>query len=136
MWEKSLAAYHTIAAELGTRLIPVGDAFWRVGADSRWSYVKDTKFDFAKPSAPNLPDQTNSLHVGYYWKGAKLELDPRHANEAGCYLGGLVWYGFLFGESPQKVTFTPPQVLAPFAARLRQAAAQALQMPLQTTAGA
>lgn len=129
MYEKLLVAYHTVAAELGARLIPTGDAFWRVASDSQWGYKKDLKFDFANPVAPNLPDQTNSLNEGYRWDGGKLVLDPRHANEAGKYLGGLVWYGVLFGESPEKVTSAPPSIPAPFAAHLRQVAALTLGLP-------
>ncbi|MDQ3815207.1 MAG: DUF4886 domain-containing protein [Armatimonadota bacterium] len=126
MWEKTLVAYHTIAAELGVRLIPVGDAFWRVRSDPQWAYKKDPKFDFEKPVQPNLPDQTNSLHRGYLWEDGKFILDANHASDAGCYLAGLVWYGFLFDESPEKLTFAPPSVPTPFAAHLRQVAAQTL----------
>ncbi len=128
MWEKSRAAYHTIAAELGLRLIPVGDAFWKVSSDPQWEYKKDPNFDIKKPVHPNLPDQTNSLHAGYSWKDEKnFTFDANHANDAGCYLGALVWYGFLFGESPEKLTFAPPKVPAAFAAHLRQVAWQTLQ---------
>jgi len=128
MWEKSRAAYHTIAAELGARLIPTGDAFWSVTSDPQWEYKKDPKFDFAKPVYPALPDQTHSLHAGYGWKEkTTLTFDANHANDAGCYLGALVWYGFLFNESPEKLTFAPPKVPAAFAAHLRQVAWRTVQ---------
>src|SRR5690606_22556005 len=129
MWENSRGAYHTIAKELGIRIIPNGDAFWTVSSDPQWGYKKDPNFDFANPVAPALPDQTNSLHTGYRWSKEKFAFDANHANEAGCYLGGLVWYGFLFGESPEKLTFVPPGVPADFAAHLRKVAAQTLQQP-------
>ncbi|HEX8234829.1 MAG TPA: DUF4886 domain-containing protein [Abditibacteriaceae bacterium] len=129
MWESSRAAYHTISNELGLRLIPVGDAFWKVSNDLQWGYQRDTAFDLQKAVAPALPNQTNSLHVGYWWskEGDKLSFDANHANEAGCYLGALVWYGSLFGESPEKLTFVPPRVPQNFAAFLRQIAAQTVQ---------
>jgi hypothetical protein len=38
-----------------------------------------------------------------------------------------VWYGFLFEESPEKLTYAPPSVAPEFAARLRRVAAQILQ---------
>jgi len=136
MYEKSRAAYHTLAKDLGLRIIPVGDAFRKVTTDPQREYKKDAKFDWANPSAsyPTLPDQTNSLNVGYSWKKADtpegkptLNFDANHANDAGCYLGGLVWYGFFFGGSPEKVTYAPPKVSAEFAAQLRKVAAQTLQ---------
>jgi hypothetical protein len=135
MFEKLLMAYHTVAAELGVRLIPVGEAFWRVNSDPQWGYKKDANFDFAKPVFPNLPDQTHSLNVGYRWEGqTKLGFDSHHANEAGKYLGGLVWYGVLFNESPEKITFVPAGVPANFAAHLREVAARVvLAAPLSTT---
>lgn len=52
----------------------------------------------------------------------KLAFDSHHANDAGCYLGSLVWYGFLFNESPTQLQFTPESVPANFAAQLRKGA--------------
>ncbi len=132
MWEESRKAYHQTAKELGLRIIPTGDAFWKVSSDPQWGYKKDAAYDFTKPVFPNIPNQTNSLHTGYSWRKDKdgvdsLAFDPNHANEAGCYLGGLVWYGFLFNESPEKLTFAPPSVPAPFAAHLRKVAWQTVQ---------
>jgi len=128
MYEKSREAYHTIASEMGLRLIPTGDAFWIADNDPNWKYQPDTSFDFEHPVFPNLPDQTNSLYVGYHWnEDGQLIIDPKHATPAGEYLGALVWYGFLFGESPEKLTFAPEELSAPFAAHLRSVAAQALQ---------
>jgi hypothetical protein len=128
MWEKSRAAYHTISERLGARLIPTGDAFWEVDSDPQWKYRPDAKFDLEHPVSPNLPDQTNTLHAGYYWsKEGQFSIDPKHTSEAGAYLGSLMWYGFLFGESPEKVTFVPPNVSVEFAAHLRKVAAKILQ---------
>ena len=42
--------------------------------------------------------------------GKKLELDTHHASDAGCYLGSLVWYSFLFQESPERLNFVPQGV--------------------------
>jgi hypothetical protein len=127
MWEKSRAAYHEIARELGLRIIPTGDAFWRVNSDPRWAYQADATFDFKTAVAPALPVQTHSLHVGHRWgKDGKLGKDANHANVAGEYLGALVWYGFLFGESPERLRFVPPGVEPAFAAQLRRVAAQVL----------
>lgn len=128
MWEKSRNAYHKIAQELNTTLIPVGDAFWKSSSDKKWGYQSDKKFDYKNPTYPALPDQTHSLHAGYRWTNdRKLGFDSHHANEAGCYLGGLVWYGFLFGESPTTVQFAPKEVPEAFAAHLKKVADSTLR---------
>lgn len=125
MYEHSRAAYRQIAAELSARVIPVGDAFWRVDSDPKWGYKPDANFDFKNPLFPALPDQNRSLHVGYRWsEDKKLSKDANHANVAGQYLGGLVWYGVLFRESPESQTFIPPGLSPEFAGQLRQVAAQ------------
>ncbi|GAB3321474.1 DUF4886 domain-containing protein [Larkinella ripae] len=122
MWAKSRAAYRTIARELGTSVIPTGDAFWQVSSDPQWGYQKDAHFEARNAQAPKLPNQDHSLHVGYAWNQDKLAFDSHHANDAGCYLGALVWYGFLFNESPVNLTFVPEKVPADFAAQLRKTA--------------
>ncbi|MGV3557638.1 DUF4886 domain-containing protein [Larkinella arboricola] len=122
MWEKSRAAYHTVARELGVSIIPTGDAFWRMSSDRNWGFQKENGFNAATAQPPRLPNEKNSLHVGYQWKGNKLAFDSHHANKAGCYLGALVWYGFLFNESPVRLTFAPEEVPAGFAAQLRKTA--------------
>ncbi|PWJ58450.1 uncharacterized protein DUF4886 [Dyadobacter jejuensis] len=123
MWQKSRASYHTVANELGVELFPVGDAFWKVNSDPKTAYKPDPTFNFSEAQYPSLPDQTNSLHSGYrYDKDKKLALDANHANEAGCYLGGLVWYAVLFDESPSKLKFRPDSVSESFAGKLKKAA--------------
>jgi len=128
MWERSRAAYRQFADEVGARLIPVGDAFWRVDSDPKWGYKPDTNYDFKNPVFPTLPDQNTSLHVGYRWSADKqLSKDANHANVAGQYLGGLVWYGCLFRESTENLTFVPPGLSPEFAAQLRKVAWQVVK---------
>lgn len=128
MWERSRAAYWQLARDLGARVMPVGDAFWRVDSDPHSGYRVDTRFEAKTAEHPALPVQENSLHVGYRWNAQKkLGKDANHANVAGEYLGALVWYGFLFEESSEKLTYAPPSVAPEFAARLRRVAAQILQ---------
>jgi len=130
MWEKSRAAYRATAAQLGVRVIPTGDAFWEIAADSQWGYQRDRTFDAKTARPPALPNQTHSLHVGYRWNAeGKLGMDANHANVAGEYLGALVWYGFLFNESPAQLAFVPAGIPADFAAHLRQVAWQIVQQP-------
>ncbi|MRG43555.1 DUF4886 domain-containing protein [Chitinophaga sp. SYP-B3965] len=104
------AAYHTIAKELNLTIIPVGDAFSAITTSPTWGYKKDTTFNYETPVSPALPDQTNSLHMGYRWLDGKLSFDANHANRAGCYLGSLVWYQTLFGGNVKKVKFKPEEV--------------------------
>ncbi len=114
------AAYHTIADELDLAVIPVGDAFRVITTDPTWAYKKDTAFNFATAVSPALPDQTNSLHVGYRWSKNKLDFDANHANRAGCYLGSLVWYQTLFGGDVKKVQFKPDEVSDKMAAQFKK----------------
>lgn len=117
------AAYQTVAKELDVKIIPVGDAFRKVSSGKKWGYKPDLKFDFSNPANPDLPKQDNSLHRGYYRDNSqKLVFDSHHANEAGCYLGSLVWYTFLFGESPVKLKFVPKEVSPDFAVYLKKTA--------------
>jgi len=50
-----------------------------------------------------------------------------HANDKGCYLAGCVWFGALFGISPEKVAFVPKGMTVAEADFLRQTAAEALE---------
>jgi hypothetical protein len=128
MWQKSRAAYHKVAKDLGVILFPVGDAFWLVNSNPKAAYTPDLKFDVSNAVYPNLPDQKNSLHVGYkYNNSQKLDFDANHANEAGCYLAGLVWYAVLFKESPAKLRFRPEQVSEDFAKVLKSNADNAMK---------
>lgn len=123
MWKKSRAAYHEVAKELGIAIMPVGDAIQKVAKSKKWGYRVDSKFDFAHPVYPNLPDQQNSFHVGYYWDvNKKLAFDSHHASNAGCFLGSLVWYRFLFRESPENLKFVPKDVPEAFGNQLKKVA--------------
>jgi uncharacterized protein DUF4886 len=131
MYRGLASAYDTIAGELGVRVIPVGDAFHLADTDSAWGYQPAKGFDFTKARPSELPDQAHSLHVGWRWvqlKGGeiKLTMDGHHANMAGEYLGGCVFYEVLFGESVVDNTFVP-QGLDPADARyLRRIAHRAV----------
>lgn len=128
MWKKSRTAYHKLAKDLGgLRIVPVGDAFYDVAIDKRWSFKKDGSFDFQNPVQPHLPTELNSLNVGYSWKNGQLRFDPNHANDAGCYLAGLIWYGFLFQQDPEEISFLPKGIPADFAGYLKRTAAQTLK---------
>ena len=123
MYRQSRNAYCSIARELGLRVIPVGDAFYAADTFGPWRY-RPVEFDPAHARYPDLPDQTHSLHVGWYWSvdgngGRKLAMDGHHANANGCYLAGCVWFEFLFGESVEDNNFTPSEVTVEDARVLR-----------------
>ena len=120
-------AYTKIAAEFGARLLPVGDAFHAVDTDPKWGFKPDTApFDPKKAKQPELPKQTHSLHVGWKWttKNGKttLGMDGHHANMAGEYLGGCVWYEVLFGESVVGNSYVPKGLDPEFARFLQETA--------------
>lgn len=125
MWEKSRAAYHQIAQELNINIIPTGDAFWLMTQNPKWSYKADPSFNEGNYIPPALPDQTKSLHVGYYWAKDKMRFDDRHANVAGRYLGSLIWYTSLYNLSPKRVKFIPEGLSHDFAKQLQNAAFKA-----------
>ncbi len=128
MWEKSRESYHAIAAEIGADgIIPTGDAFWEISSDEKWKFNKDTAINSSIFVNPHVINEPNTLHVGYKWDKGKVITDYRHASDAGCYLGGLVWFGYLFEIEPQKVAFRPAQVPEDFARRLQLAASKSLK---------
>jgi len=105
-------AYGRVAKKFEAKIIPVGSAFHKYRTtNGRKVVVPDPGYDFDKPVHPQLPDQSNSLVVGWYWdkKGEqpKLRIDFKHANVAGCYLAGLVWYETLTGNDARQIEYTP-----------------------------
>ena len=128
MWQKSREAYRKLAKQFNARLLPVGDAFEEVATNKKYGYKKDTTFDFEHPVASSLPDQTHSINVGYFWNKQELAFDPNHANDAGKYLGGLIWYGILFKDSPKKIGFNPASVSDDFKSYLLEVASKVIKV--------
>ncbi len=65
-------------------------------------------------NTPLTPDQTHAFHVNH------------HANSAGEYLGGLVFYEFLYGTSPRGNKFRPQGRDADYARFLQEMAHKAV----------
>ncbi|WP_231615631.1 DUF4886 domain-containing protein [Novipirellula artificiosorum] len=129
MYQGLSSAYRTIAAELGARRIPVGDAFYRADTDSIFGYRADTAFDFQTAEPPGLPNQTHSLHVGWRWSKQndgplELRMDGHHANMAGEYLGACVFYEVLFADSVVGNPFVPSGLDRSYARYLQETAHQ------------
>lgn len=101
MYEGLTAAYQQLANQYGFRIIPSGDAFQMAQQTPQWTYKKDPDYDFENPRVGKLPKQEGSLYTGYLWRKKdgknQLQLDFKHANAAGKYLGACVWYEMLFG---------------------------------------
>ena len=126
MYQGITNAYQTIAAELGMRLIPVGDAFHLADTDPQWGYKPDTKFDSKNAKSPALPDQAHSLHAGWRWTKDKLGMDGHHASDAGQYLGACVFYEVLFGESVVGNKFAPSGIDPAYVRFLQETAHRAV----------
>ncbi len=120
-------AYAGIAEELGCRLIRGGDAMELARRSPEWGDVPEClKFDRKTTVYPTLPNQSRSLNNGYSWKKDKeewkLHYDGTHANVAGNYLLGCVWFEFFFGVSAVDNSFVPDKLDAKDAAILRRIA--------------
>ena len=129
MYEQLTHAYDTIAAELGVRIIPVGDAFHLADTDPTWGYKPAGVA--AQLAFPAVPDQVHSLHAGWFWGKEKdgkrsLGMDGHHANQAGSYLGACVFYEVLFGQSVVENTYVLKSLDADYARFLRQTAHKAV----------
>lgn len=126
MHEMLSKAYETIAAELGVRRIPVGDAFALANNDPNWGFKPTPNLKRDSYQYPTVPEQLHSLNKGYAWPKEKdkegkwkLGMDGHHASTAGEYLGGCCFYEVIFGESCVGNKFVPPG-LAPADARYLQ----------------
>lgn len=131
MYRRLTKAYETVAKELGTKLIPVGDAFYLADTHPKWGYQVDKKFDFKNAAAPDLPAQAHSLHVGWRWTASKegkktLAMDGHHASSAGQYLAACVFFEVLFAESVVGNSFLPPDIERDYARFLQETAHQAV----------
>lgn len=98
-----VSAYDRLAKHYGLRLIRSGEAFHAARQTPRWTFrFPDPDFDYANPPAGKLPDQKGSLNAGWRWTGSgdkrRLALDFKHANNAGKYLAGAMFYQAIFGE--------------------------------------
>lgn len=131
MYEGLQKAYAKIAAELSAGRIPTGDAFFLADRDPKWGYRADAAFDPVAAMHPKLPDQSRSLHVGWRWAKSndqwKLQMDGHHANDAGCYLAGCVFYETLFGQSPVGLSFVPKGLDPAYARFLQETAHRAVE---------
>jgi hypothetical protein len=135
MHRRLTEAYTTIAAELGCRLIPVGNAFYMARQDPGWRFDASRAVDPKAYRYPQLPNQGRTLHSGWRWKESKgsqkLGNDTHHAGLAGQYLGGCVWFEFLYGQSVEGNSFVPRDLPADDARFLQKVAHRAVGEAVQ-----
>jgi hypothetical protein len=127
MYDGLRAAYKELSARHGLRILPSGDAMQAARGTPRWQYRPDLDFDFKNPPAGRVPDQKGSLNVGWRWtkdkKGKQVfSLDAIHANVAGRYLTGCVFFEGFYGVDCTGVTFVPDDLTKDDAADLRRIA--------------
>ena len=132
MYKRLSENYRNLAEANGFRIIPVGDAFQAARDLPNWQYKTDASFDFENRPDGALPDQSGSLIVGYFNRkqddgSRKILLDFKHANDAGDYLAGCVWYLVLFDADTVPTGFTPKTLTAEQAAELRSVAEQVVK---------
>jgi hypothetical protein len=132
MYQGLTRAYDKIAAELGLRVIPVGDAFHLADTDPTWGYKPGSAVEPSQMAYPALPDQLHSLHSGWRWSKDKLgkpvlQMDGHHAGLAGEYLGACVFYEILFSETIVGNKFVPKGLDEAYARFLRQTAHKAVE---------
>lgn len=98
--------YKDFAAKHGLRVIPAGDAFQLARKTPGWGDYTPADKASGTPA-----------------KGKTLQgKDGYHANTAGEYLLGCVWYEFLFGNDVRKSTLIPENLTPEDAAALREIA--------------
>ncbi|MDR0901652.1 MAG: DUF4886 domain-containing protein [Opitutaceae bacterium] len=127
MYDGLRAAYKELSARHGLRILPSGDAMQAARATPRWQYRPDPNFDFKNPPQGQVPGQKGSLNIGWRWtkdkKGKQVfSLDAIHANVAGRYLTGCVFFEGFYGVDCATVTFTPDDLTKDDAASLRAVA--------------
>lgn len=115
--------YHTIAKELGVRILPVGEAFANARKHPDWNFERDPDFDYENPQHPDMPNEKHSLNKGLIWRqNKKFFIDTHHAGPLGEYLGGAVFFEMLFDRSILGNSFIPPETDADDIALLQKIA--------------
>ena len=133
MFRRLKNAYASFAEKTGFDVIPTGDAvdFWRT--DSKREYRVLTSEERAAFLPPDLPPMANDI-VGrdFWYKDENGELvqgfDTHHLNFRGEYLQSCVWYGKLFGEDPENISYEHTNISRSECQFMRRCAKKALAM--------
>ncbi len=130
MFDRIRDNYNHFGDKYGCGVLFSGAAVQKVretpGHDFKWP---DTEFDYQHAEPFDLPEQVNSLAVGWKWGIEQtvdgipqLRLDPNHLNDAGCYLVGCVWFEQLTKKSIYESDFIPEGIGAKHYELLRRVA--------------
>jgi len=111
MYTRLKAAYAELAKKYNLRVIPTGDA-----VQNYRKYVAEKYKSDEIPEEPHIADVVGSRHGDYI-----------HLNQAGRYLQACLWFGFLFGEDIEKITYVPKNIKSDQAEILRKCASDALK---------
>lgn len=102
---------------------PIPTEMWNLSPDGFDPQHNDLTYPEDKN---NLPNSSKSQNADYSWQKKDGEWfirgDGFHANAAGEYLGGLVWFEFLSGVDAREVTFKPSSLTDEQAESLREIA--------------
>jgi hypothetical protein len=111
MYEQLKIAYDTLAKKYNLRVIPTGDA-----VQLYRKYITNTyKTLDLLPKEPHIVDVVGNRHGDYI-----------HLNQSGRYLQACLWFGFLFNEDIEKITYVPKNIDSNQGKILRQCALNAL----------
>lgn len=131
MYEQVRQAYHHLVNQFGLGILPSGDAMYRADIDPQWGFRPDTSFEAEKALYPALPDQTHSLHTGWFWRrqedgNYQLRMDGHHAGDAGKYLLGCVWFEVLYDQIVVGNAFVPENLESGYVRFLQETAHRAV----------
>ena len=133
MYDRIYANYKEVSQKFGLRVIPTGLALEIAREKQPVKFVPVPKKVLAEATMNTEISQPGSFIRGWQWrkdkKSGKIELknDSIHLNKRGEYLQACVWYGFLFGKSPEEIKYNGRGLDEKDAAMLRECAAKALK---------
>lgn len=126
MYDYINGTYTEMAKKFRVKMLPSGAAMKL--CRERHPLVVDPKFDYKKPTYPDLPKSEQwSLHTGPTWRTEKdgshrFVLDCEHAGFRGEYLIGCLWFEMLFGKDARTIPYKPDNLSEEEAKELRNVA--------------
>ena len=132
MAKRAADAYRKLAEQYRFRVIPTGDAVQIARARDTVTYLPPAASALAALRYPDLPQQSGDVVGRDFWKKdpesgeMTLAADRIHLNERGEYLQACVWFGILFGRSPEKIGYDAPSFGGSYCRFLRECAQSAV----------
>lgn len=131
MYSRLKEAYSAFAGKTGFEIIPTGDAVQLFRQESKREYRVLSENERSKFLPPDLPPMANDVVGRDFWsKNEEGELvlckDTVHLNFRGEYLQACVWYGKLFGENPEDISYEHTNISRSECQFMQQCAKKAL----------